>query len=394
MEERQEAPPPPYQSSWEDPAAPPVAEPADGAPQPAGGRPTDGARKFFGRLSKQAATISKQAGRHATKMYHKAQKEVRNFQERLQDGEPPSAAAVAPRHSADPARVASRESLDAVPRGPDGAGAGPGKRTHDSDSGEEPRQPAQEQGGPASSAEITPPAVPEADFFGGTLPADPTATEAAPAAEEVDFFAGGGTAPGGQDAFGAPPQVTPAAAGGSGLGDQGLNEMAGLVAAPAPTAAGAQGPALDAAEDDENNPERAKLRAARLQRQQERIQSKLAEQMEREMMAGMLEAEKDEAKDRHLDKLKAWEKANGDNIRSLLGNLGQVLWEGCSFKPPGIMDLVEAKAVKRIYRRAIVVVHPDKVIARGGTGEQNFIASFVYDVLNQAWHKFETEEMK
>merc|ERR1712078_834997 len=53
--------------------------------------------------------------------------------------------------------------------------------------------------------------------------------------------------------------------------------------------------------------------------------------MEREMMAGMLEAEKDEAKDRHLDKLKAWEKANGDNIRSLLGNLGQVLWEGCSF---------------------------------------------------------------
>ena len=173
-----------------------------------------------------------------------------------------------------------------------------------------------------------------------------------------------------------------------------MNEMAGLAAAPASTAAGVQAPAFDAAEDDESNPERAKLRAARLKRQQDRIQSKLAEQMEREMMAGMLEAEKDEAKDRHLDKLKAWEKANGDNIRSLLGNLGQVLWEGCSFKPPGIMDLVEAKAVKRIYRRAIVVVHPDKVIARGGTGEQNFIASFVYDVLNQAWHKFEAEEMK
>ena len=160
MEEQQEAPPPPYQSSWEDPGAPPMAEPADGAPPPAGERPTDGARKFFGRLSKQAATISKQAGRHATKMYHKAQKEVRNLQERLQDGEPPSAAGVAPRHSADPARVASRESLDAVPWAPaDDAGAGPGPRAHDGNSGVEPRQPDQEHGGPASSAGITPPAV-------------------------------------------------------------------------------------------------------------------------------------------------------------------------------------------------------------------------------------------
>jgi len=368
-----------------------VAEPADSAVSAAGGRPADSARKFLGRLSKQAATISKQAGRHATKIYHKAQKEVRNLQERLQDGEPPSAARAAPRHSADPARVASLESLDSAPREPAGrTGAGPGQQACDSDSGVEPLPSAQEQREPAPSAETAPPAAPEADFLGGALPAELPAEEAAPAAEEAAFFAGGGVALGGQDTYGAPPQVVPAAAGGNGLGDQGLNEMAGL----GPTAGASAGPAFDAAEDDENNPERAKLRAARLKRQQDRIQSKLAEQMEREMMAGMLEAEKDEAKDRHLDKLKAWEKANGDNIRSLLGNLGQVLWEGCSFKPPGIMDLVEAKAVKRIYRRAIVVVHPDKVIARGGTGEQNFIASFVYDVLNQAWHKFESEEMK
>ena len=161
-----------------------------------------------------------------------------------------------------------------------------------------------------------------------------------------------------------------------------MNEMAGLAAAPASAAAGAQAPAFVAAEDD--NPERAKLRAARPKRQQDRIQSKLAEQMEREMMAGMLEAEKDEAKDRHLEKLKAWEKANGDNIRSSLGNLGQVLWEGCSFKPPGIMDLVEAMVVKRIYRRAIVVVHPDNVIDVGRTGDLYFIATLAYDVVDHS----------
>ena len=225
-----------------------------------------------------------------------------------------------------------------------------------------------------------------------------TAAPAAMGTAEADFFAGnGGAAPmGGHDVFGNPLPV--GGGGGNGLGDSGLDEMAGLGSvAHAPTTVCAPTGAIPGpggGDDDDDNPERAKLRAARLQRQQDRIQSKLAEQMEREMMAGMLEAEKDEAKVQHNEKLKAWEKSNGDNIRSLLANLGQVLWDGCSFKPPGVMDLVEAKAVKRIYRRAIVVVHPDKVIARGGTGEQNYIASFVYDVLNQAWQKFESEEMK
>ena len=389
---REEPSPPPYQQSWADPGSRPEPEPADALPA-RGERPSEGARKFLGRLSKQAATISKQAGRTATKMYQKAQKEVRNLQDRLQEEAAPAAVR-------DPAGLAGGIDSQSQSAAPPARGASFDTEgfPRESDTGRASPPPAEPRPEPAVQAALpAQPPLEDADLLGGGLEMS-TAAPAAMGTAEADFFAGnGGAAPmGGHDVFGNPLPV--GGGGGNGLGDSGLDEMAGLGSvAPAPTTVCAPTGAIPGpggGDDDDDNPERAKLRAARLQRQQDRIQSKLAEQMEREMMAGMLEAEKDEAKVQHNEKLKAWEKSNGDNIRSLLANLGQVLWDGCSFKPPGVMDLVEAKAVKRIYRRAIVVVHPDKVIARGGTGEQNYIASFVYDVLNQAWQKFESEEMK
>ncbi len=45
--------------------------------------------------------------------------------------------------------------------------------------------------------------------------------------------------------------------------------------------------------------------------------------------------------------------------------------------------------VKRIYMKANLIVHPDKVKQKGGTLEQITIADMVFDVLKVAWGKFE-----
>ena len=64
------------------------------------------------------------------------------------------------------------------------------------------------------------------------------------------------------------------------------------------------------------------------------------------------------------DKLRVQEWAEGKekNIRALLCSLHTVLWEGESkWKEVGMHQLVTADGVKKAFRRACLVVHPDKV---------------------------------
>lgn len=62
-----------------------------------------------------------------------------------------------------------------------------------------------------------------------------------------------------------------------------------------------------------------------------------------------------------------WTEGKERNIRALLSTLHTVLWEGESrWTPVGMADLVTPAQVKKQYRRAVLVVHPDKVRARPG----------------------------
>ena len=45
--------------------------------------------------------------------------------------------------------------------------------------------------------------------------------------------------------------------------------------------------------------------------------------------------------------------------------------------------------VKRVYMKANLVVHPDKVKQKGGSLEQVATADMVFDVLKAAWGRFE-----
>lgn len=68
-----------------------------------------------------------------------------------------------------------------------------------------------------------------------------------------------------------------------------------------------------------------------------------------------------------LPQLLDWTEGKERNIRALLSTLHTVLWDGESrWTPVGMADLVTPEQVKKQYRRAVLVVHPDKV--RGGPG--------------------------
>uniref|UniRef100_A0A3Q3W2W9 Auxilin n=1 Tax=Mola mola TaxID=94237 RepID=A0A3Q3W2W9_MOLML len=69
------------------------------------------------------------------------------------------------------------------------------------------------------------------------------------------------------------------------------------------------------------------------------------------------------AKEMDPEKLKIldWIEGKERNIRALLSTMHTVLWEGeTRWKPVGMADLVTPEQVKKVYRKAVLVVHPDK----------------------------------
>ncbi|XP_061489326.1 putative tyrosine-protein phosphatase auxilin isoform X2 [Rhineura floridana] len=69
------------------------------------------------------------------------------------------------------------------------------------------------------------------------------------------------------------------------------------------------------------------------------------------------------AKEMDPEKLKIleWIEGKERNIRALLSTMHTVLWEGeTKWKPVSMADLVTPEQVKKVYRRAVLVVHPDK----------------------------------
>uniref|UniRef100_A0A4W3J3K5 DnaJ heat shock protein family (Hsp40) member C6 n=1 Tax=Callorhinchus milii TaxID=7868 RepID=A0A4W3J3K5_CALMI len=99
------------------------------------------------------------------------------------------------------------------------------------------------------------------------------------------------------------------------------------------------------------------------------------------------------AKDMDPEKLKLldWIEGKERNIRALLSTLHTVLWEGeTKWKVVGMADLVTPDQVKKVYRKAVLVVHPDK--ATGQPYEQ--YAKMIFMELNDAWSEFENQGQK
>ncbi|XP_018099085.1 cyclin-G-associated kinase isoform X2 [Xenopus laevis] len=87
-------------------------------------------------------------------------------------------------------------------------------------------------------------------------------------------------------------------------------------------------------------------------------------------------------------KILDWIEGKERNIRALISTLHTVLWEGeTKWKPVNMAELVTPDQVKKYYRKAVLVVHPDK--ATGQPYEQ--YAKTIFMELNDAWSEFENQ---
>lgn len=157
------------------------------------------------------------------------------------------------------------------------------------------------------------------------------------------------------------------------------------------------GPAVPAAgefpEVEGESTERRRARLDRHQRTAERAAKALDEKNQRDLQAQREQAERHRAGDMLDAEIKRWAAGKEGNLRALLSTLQYVLWPECGWQAVSLTDLITAAAVKKVYRKATLCVHPDKVQQKGATIQQKYIAEKVFDLLKEAWNKFNSEEL-
>ncbi|KAK1302655.1 Auxilin-related protein 1 [Acorus calamus] len=139
--------------------------------------------------------------------------------------------------------------------------------------------------------------------------------------------------------------------------------------------------------------ERRRARLERHQRTQERAAKALAEKNERDLQTQRDQAERHRIGETVDGDIKRWAAGKEGNLRALLSTLQYVLWPECGWQPVSLTDLITAASVKKVYRKATLCIHPDKVQQKGANLHQKYIAEKVFDLLKEAWNKFNSEEL-
>ncbi|GER54597.1 chaperone DnaJ-domain superfamily protein [Striga asiatica] len=139
--------------------------------------------------------------------------------------------------------------------------------------------------------------------------------------------------------------------------------------------------------------ERRRARLDRHQRTQERAAKALAEKNQRDLQAQREQEERHRIAETLDFEIKRWAAGKEGNLRALLSTLQYVLWPECGWQPVSLTDLITGASVKKVYRKATLCIHPDKVQQKGATLQQKYIAEKVFDLLKEAWNKFNSEEL-
>ncbi|KAG6486665.1 hypothetical protein ZIOFF_055244 [Zingiber officinale] len=127
--------------------------------------------------------------------------------------------------------------------------------------------------------------------------------------------------------------------------------------------------------------ERRRARLERHQRTLERAAKALAVKNERDMQTQREQAERHRIAETLDIEIKRWALGKEGNLRALLSSMQYVLWPECGWQPVSLTDLITAAAVKKVYRKATLCIHPDKVQQKGATLQQKYIAEKVFDLL-------------
>ncbi|CAL0319734.1 unnamed protein product [Lupinus luteus] len=139
--------------------------------------------------------------------------------------------------------------------------------------------------------------------------------------------------------------------------------------------------------------ERRRARLERHQRTQERAAKALADKNQRDLQTQREQAERSRLGETLDFEVKRWAAGKEGNLRALLSTLQYVLWPECGWQPVSLTDLITGAHVKKAYRKATLCIHPDKVQQKGATLQQKYIAEKVFDLLKEAWNKFNSEEL-
>jgi hypothetical protein len=149
----------------------------------------------------------------------------------------------------------------------------------------------------------------------------------------------------------------------------------------------------DEAVDPNEPPERAALRRKRHEAARSRVEAALREKLERDALAAAEAAERHAVSDECGPRIADWQKQGKGNIRLYLATVQNVLWEGHTWKPIGMMDVVSPVQVKKAWMKVLVNIHPDKVQQKGGTTAQRFVADKVFHTMLEAYNGFAQKEL-
>ncbi|KAH7651110.1 DnaJ domain-containing protein [Dioscorea alata] len=137
---------------------------------------------------------------------------------------------------------------------------------------------------------------------------------------------------------------------------------------------------------------RCKARLERHQRTVERAAKALAEKNMRDILAQREQAERNRLAESLDADVKRWSNGKEGNLRALLSTLQYILGPDSGWQPIPLTEVITAAAAKKAYRRATLCVHPDKLQQRGASIQQKYICEKVFDLLKEAWNKFNSEE--
>ncbi|XP_042443389.1 auxilin-like protein 1 isoform X1 [Zingiber officinale] len=149
---------------------------------------------------------------------------------------------------------------------------------------------------------------------------------------------------------------------------------------------------LDSQTGDSESTLRYRARLERHQRTAERVAKALAEKNMRDVLAQREQVERNRLAEYLDPDIKRWSNGKEGNLRALLSTLQYILGPESGWQPISLTDIITATAVKKAYRKATLYVHPDKLQQRGASIRQKYICEKVFDLLKEAWNKFNSEE--
>lgn len=133
--------------------------------------------------------------------------------------------------------------------------------------------------------------------------------------------------------------------------------------------------------------DRAKLVAEREARMKKEYDEKMARHEELKRKEEQGKKEKVELNEKLSKQLNDWARTpDGQSfkeIRALLGSMHDVLWADSGWNPVSLADLVADSSVKKNYRKAILMSHPDR--HQAASTEQQVRADRIFNALNESF---------